>query len=463
MGTETNKDDRNTPEYLAQLLKDKKQIQALPNVFIHTEKILDEEINRVRLSLFHHQCKRDILDLPEPQGPVVQLQEKLFVPVKEYPDFNFVGRILGPRGMTAKELEQFTGCKIMVRGKGSMRDKAKEDQNRGKANWEHLNEDLHVLITVEDTRNRGEIKLQRAKEEVKKLLVPAPDGEDDLKKRQLMELAIMNGTYREAQLIPARFAHDLKKRQLMELAIINGTYRDTTKPSPSPSQNSVPGQAHLQLGGMPMFLPPGHLGQTGVRAPGQMPHLVPVSGANSLSDEHTRFLTQPLAIQMRTPTPTGAPIILAPRLPSQVMATNQPSLNGAPPPLVSPSGEHTGLVYNPYAMSIGQGLHSAMDPYGLASGTPSIFEYQTHLEQTQAGGVQKIRRTIEGVRAHPYTRLATNHIVPYKDGLCRQSLCLWWGQNVGRALGCAAAGFPSVLQQQQCLNSQRGKFKQPLG
>lgn len=39
--------------------------------------------------------------------------------------FNFVGRILGPRGMTAKQLEQETGCKIMVRGKGSMRDKKK--------------------------------------------------------------------------------------------------------------------------------------------------------------------------------------------------------------------------------------------------------------------------------------------------------------------------------------------------
>ncbi|KAH9525276.1 hypothetical protein Btru_000917 [Bulinus truncatus] len=289
--------------------------------------------------------------------------------------FNFVGRILGPRGMTAKELEQFTGCKIMVRGKGSMRDKAKEDQNRGKANWEHLNEDLHVLITVEDTRNRGEIKLQRAKEEVKKLLVPAPDGEDDLKKRQLMELAIMNGTYREATLLhPARFA-----------------------------------QAHLQLGGMPVFLPPGHPGQTGVRAPGQMPHLVPVSGANSLSDEHTRYLTQPLAIQMRTPTPTGAPIIYAPRLQSQVVATSQPSMNGAPPPLVSPPGEHTGLMYNPYAaMSMTSGIHPSMDPYGLAAGTPSIFEYQTHLEQAQSGGVQKIRRTLEGVRAHPYTRVSLN-------------------------------------------------------
>jgi len=39
--------------------------------------------------------------------------------------FNFVGRILGPRGMTAKQLEQDTGCKIMVRGKGYMRDKVK--------------------------------------------------------------------------------------------------------------------------------------------------------------------------------------------------------------------------------------------------------------------------------------------------------------------------------------------------
>lgn len=39
--------------------------------------------------------------------------------------YNFVGRILGPRGMTAKQLEHETGCKIMVRGKGSMRDRKK--------------------------------------------------------------------------------------------------------------------------------------------------------------------------------------------------------------------------------------------------------------------------------------------------------------------------------------------------
>ncbi len=48
-----------------------------------------------------------------------------------------------------------------------------EEQNRGKPNWEHLNEDLHVLVTVEDAQNRAEIKLKRAVEEVNKLLVPA--------------------------------------------------------------------------------------------------------------------------------------------------------------------------------------------------------------------------------------------------------------------------------------------------
>ncbi|KAG8583098.1 hypothetical protein GDO81_008273 [Engystomops pustulosus] len=144
--------------------------------------------------------ERRSAELPDGIGPIVQLQEKLYVPVKEYPDFNFVGRILGPRGLTAKQLEAETGCKIMVRGKGSMRDKKKEEQNRGKPNWEHLNEDLHVLITVEDSQNRAEIKLRRAVEEVKKLLVPAAEGEDSLKKMQLMELAILNGTYRDANL-----------------------------------------------------------------------------------------------------------------------------------------------------------------------------------------------------------------------------------------------------------------------
>jgi len=188
-----------SPEYLMQLLRDKKQLQGLPACFIHLERILDEEINRVRCSVLHVGIDTEPLLLPEPVGTVVTLQEKLTVPAKDHPDFNFVGRLLGPRGMTAKHLELETGCKILIRGRGSMRDKHKEELMRGKAKWEHLNEDLHVLITVEDTKNRAIIKLKRATEQVRKLLVPSPESEDELKKRQLMELALLNGTYRGFQ------------------------------------------------------------------------------------------------------------------------------------------------------------------------------------------------------------------------------------------------------------------------
>ena len=47
---------------------------------------------------------------------------------------------------------------------------SQEEQNRGKPNWEHLNDELHVLITVEDSENRATLKLERAVDEVKKLL-----------------------------------------------------------------------------------------------------------------------------------------------------------------------------------------------------------------------------------------------------------------------------------------------------
>ncbi|XP_047520883.1 protein held out wings isoform X2 [Pieris napi] len=195
----TNPSTQSIADYLAQLLKDRKQLAAFPNVFMHMERLLDEEIAKVRASLFQiNGVKKEPLILPEAEGMLTTLTEKVYVPVKEHPDFNFVGRILGPRGMTAKQLEQETGCKIMVRGKGSMRDKKKEDANRGKPNWEHLADDLHVLLTVEDTENRAKVKLARAVEEVKRLLIPQADGEDELKKRQLMELAIINGTYRDS-------------------------------------------------------------------------------------------------------------------------------------------------------------------------------------------------------------------------------------------------------------------------
>jgi protein quaking len=183
-------------DYLAELIRERKQLAFFPNLFSHMERLADDEIQRVRGIIFQADFSGSVSELPPPEGEIVILQEKVYVPVKAFPNYNFVGRILGPRGMTAKQLEQDTGCKIMVRGKGSLRDRQREELNRGRPSWEHLEEELHVLIQCEDTPNRAPTKLQAAVEKVKKLLVPAPDGTDELKRKQLMELAIINGTYR---------------------------------------------------------------------------------------------------------------------------------------------------------------------------------------------------------------------------------------------------------------------------
>jgi hypothetical protein len=50
------------------------------------------------------------------------------------------------------------------------------------------------------------MKLARAVEEINKLLVPLTEAEDELKKRQLMELAIINGTYRDNSAIHSKNA-----------------------------------------------------------------------------------------------------------------------------------------------------------------------------------------------------------------------------------------------------------------
>ena len=141
--------DKDRATYLQQLIKDQKCCLSYPNVFHHVERLLSEEIVKVRSVLFQNNNRP--LELPSPSGKTVTLSKKVFVPAKDYPDYNFVGRILGPRGLTAKQLEQETGCKIMVRGKGSMRDKKKEEQNKFKSFFSSVKKRQITVAKSENT------------------------------------------------------------------------------------------------------------------------------------------------------------------------------------------------------------------------------------------------------------------------------------------------------------------------
>ncbi|CAG0920991.1 unnamed protein product, partial [Notodromas monacha] len=51
------------------------------------EAIIGPQIGKVRGNLFQiSECKKEPLNLPEPDGPMMTLSEKVYVPVKEHPD-----------------------------------------------------------------------------------------------------------------------------------------------------------------------------------------------------------------------------------------------------------------------------------------------------------------------------------------------------------------------------------------
>ncbi|CBI38089.3 unnamed protein product, partial [Vitis vinifera] len=49
----------------------------------------------------------------------------LEIPIDTYPNFNFVGWLLGLRGNSLKRVEAITGCCVYIRGKGSIKDPKK--------------------------------------------------------------------------------------------------------------------------------------------------------------------------------------------------------------------------------------------------------------------------------------------------------------------------------------------------
>lgn len=130
-----------------------------------------------------------------------QLQIKISIPFKEYPDYNFIGLIIGPRGLTQKQMEKDTGCKIAIRGKGSVKDGKVTNPK------DNTDEPLHVMITAPDLPS-----LRKAEGLVRKLVTPVEEN----------QYVCCSCSRRRCSLtLVSRNEH--KRAQLRKLAEINGT------------------------------------------------------------------------------------------------------------------------------------------------------------------------------------------------------------------------------------------------
>ncbi|PAV92008.1 hypothetical protein WR25_22126 [Diploscapter pachys] len=130
------------------------------------------------------------------RAPNIKMHDKVWIPQEHHPELNFVGLLIGPRGKTLKALEAETGAKIIIRGKGSMKE-GKLASRVGPMPGE--NEPLHAYVTG-PTRDI----ISKACEKIKEIIAQATCGgpqQNDLRALQLRELAMMNGTLRPEDLL----------------------------------------------------------------------------------------------------------------------------------------------------------------------------------------------------------------------------------------------------------------------
>lgn len=183
--------------YLPELMAEK---DTLDPAFHHSMRLLDQEIEKIQKDEGKEEEKERFIDVVINKN--MKLGQKVLIPVKQFPKFNFVGKLLGPRGNSLKRLQEDTLTKMSILGKGSMRDKEKEEELRqsGEAKYQHLNQDLHVLIEVFAPPAEAYARMGHALEEIKKFLIP--DYNDEIRQAQLQELTYLNGGSEDAK-VPA--------------------------------------------------------------------------------------------------------------------------------------------------------------------------------------------------------------------------------------------------------------------
>jgi far upstream element-binding protein len=110
-------------------------------------------------------------------GLGLQKKEKIFVPVMEHPDINWLGLLIGPRAATIKAMTEKSGAKISIRGRGAN----KEGQASG-----HPEDDEDLHVTIEGS----EEALAIARREVEAIVLN-PEQAMKIKEQQLADLADM--------------------------------------------------------------------------------------------------------------------------------------------------------------------------------------------------------------------------------------------------------------------------------
>lgn len=164
---------------LAQLTAEKNDLESL-NTHPMAIKLLQDEIDRIQSGDF---------TFIEMHQPKTKVEYRVKIPVKEFPQVNFVGKILGQGGENVKRLQEMAGCRIAVLGRGSMKDKNKQEELRQQGGkYAHLNHDLHVWVEAVGHPMECYQKVFHAFRLIHPFLVPDPN---DIQQQQQQQNGMM--------------------------------------------------------------------------------------------------------------------------------------------------------------------------------------------------------------------------------------------------------------------------------
>ncbi|KAH8285273.1 hypothetical protein KR054_007072 [Drosophila jambulina] len=173
-------------KFLADLDEERQRLSA---EFPLCALLIDEAVDRVNFTgrIPGKEFYADVFK----QKPM-KITQKVFVPVKQYPKFNFVGKILGPKGNSLRRLQDETQCKIAIKGRSSIRDRSKAEElgNSGDPRYAHLQKDLFLVVSTVAPPAEGYARIAYALAEIRKYLIP--DKNDEVSHEQLRELMEMD-------------------------------------------------------------------------------------------------------------------------------------------------------------------------------------------------------------------------------------------------------------------------------
>ncbi|KAM3955934.1 uncharacterized protein ACR2FA_010097 isoform 2-T2 [Aphomia sociella] len=183
-GEDGGKLNEKAGEYMRELLSEK--IKLNTQKFPLSTKLIDQEVTKVQTT--GRAPAKDFKYVDVYREKPVKVTVKVLVPIKEYPKFNFVGKLLGPKGNTMKQMQEETMCKMAVLGRGSMRDRQKEEEFRNSLDpkYSHLSDELHVEISALAPPAEAHARIAYALAEVKKYLVP--DTNDMIRQNQMRDI-----------------------------------------------------------------------------------------------------------------------------------------------------------------------------------------------------------------------------------------------------------------------------------